>query len=189
MVMKYKDNTSGSESQRVAVVANAHNTDSDVEDYEGWLIDFDYGGKCGEVTYPNGYNVALVDGQRPGQKKNPITIMDDWISLIDLIFHTHLLVRRHEVEPTIEQRASNDKMREDLMLYCSKKVKSVAPSDYNYPALLLRKYIKLISEVYDLEPTNNFRSNMMICGLWTSTASATGTSHASHAATGSPPKA
>jgi hypothetical protein len=79
--------------------------------------------------------------------------------------------------------------RSDLELYCNKKVKSVNPSDYNFPASLLREYIELTSEVYDLEPEEEFQINLKKCGFCVLMASPTGSSHASQAATGSPPKA
>ena len=35
---------------------------------KGWLIDFDYGWKKGEVTYPKRYKDELHDGIRPGKE-------------------------------------------------------------------------------------------------------------------------
>jgi serine/threonine protein kinase len=59
---------------------------------QGWLIDFDFGGKCvGEslVTYPPRYMSALDDGQRIGKSYKIIQKWHDWYALGQLIFSKH----------------------------------------------------------------------------------------------------
>jgi hypothetical protein len=55
----------------------------------GWLIDFDFGGKAGEVRYPPGYNGALRDGTRIGRGEELIEKWHDWYSLGHIIFQFH----------------------------------------------------------------------------------------------------
>jgi hypothetical protein len=62
------------------------------KDRQGWLIDFDFGGKCvGEspVTYPPGYVSALDDGQRINVPLGEIRKWHDWFALGQLIFIKH----------------------------------------------------------------------------------------------------
>ncbi|KAG7337538.1 hypothetical protein IV203_014651 [Nitzschia inconspicua] len=40
---------------------------------EGWLVDFDFGGKSGEQTYPKGYRRNLDDGIQMGTEDGVIT--------------------------------------------------------------------------------------------------------------------
>jgi hypothetical protein len=61
---------------------------------QGWLIDFDFGGKEDKPTtvYPDGYKKSLEDGVRPGIEKQRIRKWHDWRSLGYLIFQSHLFV-------------------------------------------------------------------------------------------------
>ena len=57
---------------------------------KGSLIDFDFGGKQGEMTkYPHGYKQALLDGFRIGQEGKAIQYKDDWHALGQVIFTFH----------------------------------------------------------------------------------------------------
>jgi hypothetical protein len=56
---------------------------------EGWLIDFDFGGKFPGIKYPAGYKPVLEDGRRVGQEKESITPREDWYALGKLIFDIH----------------------------------------------------------------------------------------------------
>ncbi|KAG7351585.1 hypothetical protein IV203_010945 [Nitzschia inconspicua] len=56
---------------------------------EGWLIDFDFGGRIGEQKYPQGYKKALVDGRRLGKEGETITKYHDWFALGVLMFSIH----------------------------------------------------------------------------------------------------
>ena len=50
-----------------------------VDDNEGWLIDFDFGGELtSNPTYPRGYKEVLEDGTRMGVEGKPIRKCDDW---------------------------------------------------------------------------------------------------------------
>ncbi|KAG7341239.1 phosphotransferase enzyme family protein [Nitzschia inconspicua] len=60
------------------------------KDYkEGWLIDFDFGGRSDVQTYPTGYRTALVDGTRMGEERETITKYHDWYALGMLMFTIH----------------------------------------------------------------------------------------------------
>jgi hypothetical protein len=69
---------------------------------DGWLIDFDYGGRLNEAHYPKGYNRSLDDGSRIGVSGKEIKAMDDWFALGSLIFRVHMIDRKHENDlPTL----------------------------------------------------------------------------------------
>ncbi|KAG7358018.1 RIO1 family protein [Nitzschia inconspicua] len=59
------------------------------DDKEGWLIDFDFGGKSDVQTYPKGYQSALSDGKRMGTEGEVITKHPDWFALGTLMFTIH----------------------------------------------------------------------------------------------------
>ncbi|KAG7337537.1 RIO1 family protein [Nitzschia inconspicua] len=59
------------------------------DDKEGWLIDFDFGGKSDVQTYPKGYQSALSDGIRMGTEGEAITKHHDWYALGTLMFTIH----------------------------------------------------------------------------------------------------
>jgi hypothetical protein len=61
---------------------------------EGWLIDFDFGGKLtSNLTYPIGYKQVLKDGTgiSMGVGGKPIRKCDDWYALLKLIFGIHTI--------------------------------------------------------------------------------------------------
>ena len=60
----------------------------------GYLIDFDFSGKPGEVVYPKGYSSLLPDGDREGEGGEKI---EKWHALGQLIFVVH-----HFVKPKAE---------------------------------------------------------------------------------------
>jgi serine/threonine protein kinase len=56
----------------------------------GWLIDFDFAGPCGEKTkYPPKYNSILFDGDRLGRQNEKITKLHDWYALFNVIYGVH----------------------------------------------------------------------------------------------------
>ncbi|KAG7341226.1 RIO1 family protein [Nitzschia inconspicua] len=59
------------------------------DEKEGWLIDFDFGGKNDVQTYPKGYRFALDDGIRIGEERETITKYHDWFALGKLMFSIH----------------------------------------------------------------------------------------------------
>jgi serine/threonine protein kinase len=70
------------------------------DECEGWLIDFDFGGKITDETgnhpkynpkYPLGYVTVLADGSRQGERGNNISYADDWYALGRVIFFCHSL--------------------------------------------------------------------------------------------------
>jgi hypothetical protein len=73
----------------------AFNTVFGVEEDQGWLIDFDFGGTPGRM-YPTGYHWVLPDGIRVGDgvaKASGYRIQSfhDWYALGRLIFEVHVL--------------------------------------------------------------------------------------------------
>jgi serine/threonine protein kinase len=57
---------------------------------QGFLIDFDFGGKkCEQLFYPQGYNQLLPDGMRKGRGGMKIEVWHDWYALGWLIFVVH----------------------------------------------------------------------------------------------------
>ena len=153
---------------------------------KGWLIDFDYGGKNGGVEYPKGYQDLLKDGKRPGEAGNMITIMDDWKSLINLLFHAYYFEDKKGVSLTEETNNSIYSKCRKLEYYRNCKVKVDDPllSNWDWPAKILLDYIDQISNIYDVTLDQVFESNLMECGLM-STSKAV---NPSKAATGSPKK-
>ena len=59
---------------------------------QGYLIDFDFSGKAGDVTYPVGYVRNLDDGDRKGSGKEKVEKWHDWYALGRLIFDVHKIV-------------------------------------------------------------------------------------------------
>jgi hypothetical protein len=154
---------------------NASGSESD-DDVDGWLIDFDYGGKNGEVEYPKGYKDELHDGRRPGQEGEKITIMDDWQSLIGLIFHTHIFKKKQGAELTDTQKLS--------ILENEKELQDCRHMEVEQIVLLLREYIAITSNVCYVTLHTNYESDLRKCGLLETRKEF----NASQAATGSPPK-
>lgn len=64
----------------------AFNTVFGIDSSEGWLIDFDFGGKEGQTRFPKGYKTMLEDARRIGKELNPIEKFHDWHSLGRMIF-------------------------------------------------------------------------------------------------------
>ena len=87
MVLQYDDVPSSESDQGALLVVVPGSTVNSTE--KGWLIDFDFGGTLGEVCYPMGYNNCICDGARPGSAGEEITILDAWLSLIDVILYKH----------------------------------------------------------------------------------------------------
>ena len=117
MLLKY--DTTSVKADQCTVDCSSNETGNS---YDGCLIDFDFGGTQNEVVYPKGYKHLLDDGKRPGKKRNKITIMDDWKSLIGLIFHTHVFVKKEGVQLTEHQESLIYRMRNELELYGNTKV-------------------------------------------------------------------
>jgi serine/threonine protein kinase len=70
-------------------VLNYSDTDNN-KDPEGWLIDFDFGGRKTKAKYLDGYNAYLSDGLRySGKKGAEIETWHDWYALGRLIFLIH----------------------------------------------------------------------------------------------------
>ena len=55
------------------------------------MIDFDFSGIAGEVTYPAGYVTCMGDGDRIGFGKETIEKWHDWYALGRVIFDVHKL--------------------------------------------------------------------------------------------------
>ena len=160
---------------------------SDERSAEGWLIDFDYGGKhVDDVCYPKGYKDMMYDGKRPGKEKKKITYKDDWKSLIGLIIGTHSFVIQKDVQHTDSKAGLISKKKNALESYFLKvdSNEQSLVSDIEEPAKLLRDYIESVKDEYDVNPDYYFMSNLRNCGFLSKETSL----NASQAATGSPPK-
>jgi hypothetical protein len=178
---------------------DAANTNAGIED-DGWLIDFDYGGKAKIVTYPKGYKPTLADGDRAGEAGKPITIMDDWQSLFGLILHRYDFIPESKggygiIEDSEDDATANayegklSRLRNQLMIYCEidpERVTYNEVSRLKSPPALLREYLELVSKGYTIKPIPTFKKDMEKCGLWNNPSN-TG-KNASGAATGSQKK-
>ena len=146
-------------------------------DCAGWLIDFDYGGKNCEVEYPKGYRKLLQDGRRPGKERKKITIMDDWVSLIGLIFHTHIFKRREGAVLSAELELSIQNIFFELQ--------DCRDMEVDQLLSLLREYIDLTSSNgYYVTLHLDYKADLEECGLLPTSKYF----NASLAATGSPPR-
>jgi hypothetical protein len=78
----------------------AFNTVFGKQEDQGWLIDFNFGGKLGR-TYPKGYRNKLEDGDRLGDGEHQSVILKwhDWYALCRLIFEIHRLAPPDEAKP------------------------------------------------------------------------------------------
>ena len=68
----------------------------------GYLIDFDFSGNAGQVTYPTGYVPRLDDGNRFGFGGKPMEQWHDWYALGKLMFHIHTFVPPTEEHFTMD---------------------------------------------------------------------------------------
>jgi hypothetical protein len=101
---------------------NIVNDDGKVVKKNGWLIDFDFGGKCdgkSPVRYPPGYLTSLDDGRRIGVPGQIIRKWHDWYALGQLIFTMHTLTEPPE-DPQIEPTTQELLMLRKMVHYISK---------------------------------------------------------------------
>ena len=155
-------------------VVDYESSDGTTNQCTGWLIDFDFGGECGKVKYPTGYKKGLEDGRRPGEEGQPITIMDDWKSLIRLVQLTHYFNVPDEANLA-------DKARKALEKYLESEANDQLLVDFETPAVLLRTYLDT-TKTFTVNPTLDFKADLVKCGLWSTKKQ----SKASFPATGSP---
>lgn len=66
---------------------------------KGTLIDFDFGGKAGEVRYPRGFVFELTDGSREGTAMELIEMRHDWYALDSVIFGRHDFEAPDHIDP------------------------------------------------------------------------------------------
>ena len=135
--------------------------------FQGWLIDFDYGGKINtneriNPIYPKGYAKTLDDGLRNGIAGYEIYDGDDWYALGNIIFDCHVLERSNTTQ-------ADDTVR--CRLYID------LPSDFkrlngNYasldggPANLLRDYLQLASHHnFYFIPQERFKRSLKECNM------------------------
>ena len=87
---------------------------------QGWLIDFDFGGKVQEkVSYPPGYKNDLSDGRRFGEEGQSIEKWHDWYALGHIVFNLHRLRSPHKSTLPLgpeedEKRNKIYQLRDDL---------------------------------------------------------------------------
>jgi hypothetical protein len=78
---------------------------------KGCLIDFDFGGKQGEMTkYPHGYKQYLPDGLRIGQEGKVIQYKDDWHALGQVIFRCHDFCRPARLRQGKRKKLASQKL-------------------------------------------------------------------------------
>ena len=109
--------------------------------------------------------------------------MDDWKSLIGLIFSRYDFVAIKELtDPEIR---SIFKKEVQIQKYFEKMPDERDPwlSKFEEPVKLLRNYIDYVSKLYVVKPIYNFQTDLQNCGFLSKEV------NASQAATGSPPKA
>jgi serine/threonine protein kinase len=90
----------------------------------GFLIDFDLGGKVGEEStkYPEGFTPTLNDGRRPVEGGSQITKQDDWYSLLYVLFFLHKVkppIRTHGRPRSVQTRLQDAELFEDLSRFGS----------------------------------------------------------------------
>jgi hypothetical protein len=168
---------------------------------QGWLIDFDYGGKkvndahganendIGNSvkinpTYPEGYMYDLADGFRKGVGGKCITYDDDWYALGRVIFNCHEL---HHTDTDIASWTNDFHIARSVLFAFpenfKKKYGSYAAFDGG-PAQFLRGYLQLAAKHgFTLIPEERFESSLGIGNLSENKAQ-----NDSKRATGSPPK-
>ena len=109
--------------------------------------------------------------------------MDDWKSLIGLIFNRYSFVEiRERTDFEIVQISKKEVQIKD---YIKKMPDERDPwlSNFEEPVNLLRNYIDYVSKLYVVKPIYNFQTDLQNCGFLSKEV------NASQAATGSPPKA
>ncbi|KAG7341117.1 hypothetical protein IV203_023068 [Nitzschia inconspicua] len=103
------------------------------DDKEGWLIDFDFGGKSGEQRYPKGYRNALDDGNRIGEEGETIKKYHDWFALGKLMFSIHYIPLNTEysekqwifVMPNLCTDNNIDALKVFLQQFCNRQTELV----------------------------------------------------------------
>ena len=204
MVLKYPDSNHVFRFGLLKGNINAYNMILDYADFqknEGWLIDFDYGGKIIRDTgnalantsgsgekinpnYPKGYAYQLADGLRNGIEGRPITFDDDWYALGKIIFDFHTLLHSNASKASWTEEF----YKIQYMLNYGFKM-DFFQHDGNYqtldggPAKFLRDYLQLATDnkCY-FKPEDGFKRSLKECHLI-----ATVERKVSKGATGSPP--
>ena len=103
---------------------------------QGYLIDFDYSGKAGEVVYPQGYNRLMPDGYRIGGKAK-IEKWHDWHALGALIFEVHRI---------LEPEAKDEQQLWSLYLKCKEYSMAL---ETDPPAQRMQELKELLSDVQE----------------------------------------
>ena len=172
--------------------------------FQGWLIDFDYGGKITtneriNPIYPKGYAKTLDDGLRKGIAGILIYKDDDWYALGNIIFECHVLERSDadEAKSTEIFNSGTDEAKAlELEFYKDKdKLNAGFPKYFkrlngNYdaldggPANFLRDYLQLASyHNFYFIPQERFKRSLEECNMLK-----TNQRNDSKGATGSPSK-
>ena len=153
----------------------AFNTVFGKDEDEGWLIDFDFGGKQSQSKYPKGYRPCLYDGDRIRDAENESEILKwhDWYALGRLIFHIHRL--RPPDRQDEEWWKSNIFTMERIW---GERNRDPTPEEITELKDFLCRFQDEGGTVY---PNPNFRSELQTTGLYSQRATNLG-------ATGSPPE-
>lgn len=128
----------------------AFNTVFGLNETEGWLIDFDFGGKItNSPKYPPGYRSTLDDGRRRGSEKGVITKWHDWYALFYLIFEVHSMRAPpfNDLEETKTLSYEIQTMKTNFGIYnTDEQIEALIPDLKNLIRRLIAEKWKVIAE-------------------------------------------
>jgi hypothetical protein len=137
------------------------------ERYQGWLIDFDYGGKASEnVRYPSGYKMLLCDGERRGREGDIITYNDDWYALFMVMTHLYIWKSSSSYSYSKEEFLNIILEGENLRLHFQELSTKEDCRETNFK--MLTSYVNNCDNdkhSYTLEPQINFQQDLIRCGF------------------------
>jgi serine/threonine protein kinase len=134
----------------------------------GFLIDFDLGGKVGEEStkYPEGFTPTLNDGRRPVEGGSQITKQDDWHSLLYVLFFLHKVkppIRTHGRPRSVQTRLQDAELFEDLSRFGSDFAFRNDPSSRDIEDL--KQFLTKIS-TWDIMLEGGFQRQFNSCPLY-----------------------
>lgn len=164
----------------------AFNTVFGDNEKDGWLIDFDFGGRSTNDSpkYPPGYKSELGDGLRIGEENDVITKWHDWYALYHLIFSIHTFNPKNDMEE-IDKIATAYKLYKLATNVNTLTKQPVDPSNEDRDSIILQiKWLlgRLKEEEWVVSPGPKFLKALIKCG---SDANKIGPTK--QTATGSPP--
>ncbi|KAG7341182.1 hypothetical protein IV203_023133 [Nitzschia inconspicua] len=132
---------------------------------EGWLIDFDFGGKSNVQTYPKGYKQSLNDGIRMGEEGETITKHHDWYALGMLMFFIHKIpadalttVEMFRLKDRWTDLKENDKDIDKLKVFLLQVCVGNTTMELHHPFGAAVKSTKKNSQATENGATGNFQA-------------------------------